>query len=54
MHLSPISYDEFSFYGDILYEISYKMLLEKIIFHSICYFTLATEIRFIELDKQKS
>ena len=27
------------------------MLLEKIIFESICCFTIATEIRFLELDK---
>ena len=36
MHLSPISYEEFTFYGDIIYEISKKMLIEKIIFSSIC------------------
>ena len=51
MHLSPVSYEEFTFYGDISYEISEKMLLEKIIFESICCFTIATEIRFLELDK---
>lgn len=32
MHLSPVSYEEFIFFGDISYEISEKMLLEKIIF----------------------
>ena len=36
MHLSPISYEEFTFFGDIIYEISKKMLIEKIIFSSIC------------------
>lgn len=30
MHLNPISYEEFTFFGDILYEMSKKMLLEKV------------------------
>jgi len=32
MHLNPISYEEFTFFGDILYEMSKKMLLEKVLF----------------------
>ena len=36
MHLSPILYEEFTFYGDVVYEMSRKMLVEKIIFASIC------------------
>ncbi|KRX06384.1 hypothetical protein PPERSA_04997 [Pseudocohnilembus persalinus] len=53
MHMSPINYEEFTFFGDIYYELSQKMLLEKIIYFSVCYFTVATEIRFQELDKIK-
>lgn len=30
MHMSPISYDDFTFFGDIVYELSNKMLLEKV------------------------
>ena len=34
-------------------EIAKKPLQEKIIFQSICYFTIATEIRFIEMEINK-
>jgi hypothetical protein len=54
MHMNPINYDEFSFFGEVIYEISKKMLLEKVIYLSICLFTMATEIRFIELEKNKN
>lgn len=54
MHMNPINYDEFSFFGEVIYEISKKMLLEKVIYLSICLFTMATEIRFIELEKSKT
>jgi hypothetical protein len=37
-----------------MYEISKKMIIEKVIYLSINYFTIATEIRFIELDKNKA
>lgn len=42
MHMAPITYEEFALFGDLLYEISKKQLLEKIIHLSICYFTVAT------------
>jgi len=29
------------------------MLLEKVIYLSISYFTIATELRFVEIDKAK-
>ena len=29
------------------------MMLEKVIYLSICYFTIATEMRFIEMEKNK-
>lgn len=51
MHLEPLYYEDFSFLGDMLYEISKNMILEKVIYLSICYFTIATEIRFIEMEK---
>lgn len=28
--MNPIKYDDFSFFGDIYYEISKKMMLEKV------------------------
>lgn len=37
----------------MIYEISKRVLLEKIIYLSISYFTIATELRFVELDKAK-
>jgi len=31
MHMVPVQYEEFSFFGDVMYEISKKMILEKVI-----------------------
>ena len=31
MHLTPITYEEFTWFADLLYEISKKMLLEKVL-----------------------
>ena len=53
MHMNPITYEEFMFYGEIIYEVSKKLLLEKVIYFSVILFTMATEIRFIELEKAK-
>ncbi|CAD8170855.1 unnamed protein product [Paramecium octaurelia] len=53
MHMTPQIYKDFSSQGEMLYEISKRLLLEKIIYLSISYFTIATELRFIELDKAK-
>ncbi|CAD8182405.1 unnamed protein product [Paramecium pentaurelia] len=53
MHMTPLIHNEFSQQGEMLYEISKRMLLEKIIQLSISYFTIATELRFIELEKAK-
>ena len=30
MHISPITYEEFSFYGELIYELSKKMILETV------------------------
>lgn len=49
----PINFDEFCNFGDIIFEISKRQIIEKVIYLSICYFTLATEIRFAEIDKMK-
>ncbi|CAD8088982.1 unnamed protein product [Paramecium sonneborni] len=53
MHMTPLIYNEFTQQGEMLYEISKRLLLEKIIQLSISYFTIATELRFIELEKAK-
>ena len=53
MHMYPINFDEFCNFGDIIFEISKRQIIEKVIYLSICYFTLATEIRFAEIDKMK-
>lgn len=37
----------------MIYEISKRVLLEKVIYLSISQFTIATELRFIELEKAK-
>jgi hypothetical protein len=52
MHMEGIKYDDFSFFfGDIMYELSKKNILEKVIYLSITYFTIATELRLIEVNK---
>ena len=30
MHLTPVTYEEFTWFADLIYEISKKMLLEKV------------------------
>lgn len=54
MHMEGIKYEDFSFFGDIMYEISKRMILEKVIFLSISYFTIATELRLIEIERNKN
>jgi hypothetical protein len=49
----PLQYDDFHSYGEMIYEISKRILLEKVIYLSISYFTIATEYRFIEIEKAK-
>lgn len=53
MHLQALKYNEFVFYGDLMFQLQKKFILEKVIFLSICCFTIATEIRFIEIEKRK-
>ncbi|CAD8183154.1 unnamed protein product [Paramecium octaurelia] len=53
MHMAPLIQSEITQQGEMLYEISKRLLLEKIIYLSISYFTIATELRFIELEKAK-
>jgi hypothetical protein len=53
MHMEPLAYEEFQSYGEMIYEISKRVLLEKVIYLSISYFTIATEFRFIEIEKAK-
>jgi len=31
MHMTPIFYEDFSYFGDIVYEISKRLILEKVI-----------------------
>lgn len=46
MHLNPIVYEEFAFYGDLVYEMSKKMLLEKVL---ICFLNLFLDYFLIYL-----
>jgi len=46
--MTPISYTDYSKMKEDIFDIAKKQIQEKIIFQSICYFTIATEIRFIE------
>jgi len=49
MHMTPIKYSDYAKSKENIFEIAKKQIQEKIIFQSICYFTIATEIRFIEV-----
>ncbi|CAD8105326.1 unnamed protein product [Paramecium sonneborni] len=53
MHMAPQIYEEFTQFGEIIYELAKRQLLEKVIYLSISYFTIATELRFVELEKAK-
>lgn len=50
MHMQPIQYEEFCLCGGMVYELQRKLLLEKVIYMSIAYFTIATEMRFIQME----
>jgi len=47
MHMNPIFYEDFCLCGEMIYELSKKLILEKVIYISIAFFTMATELRFI-------
>ena len=51
MHMEPIRYNDISYLGDPFYEISKNAIYDRILYYSACYFTLATEVRFMELKK---
>ena len=48
MSMVPIKYEEFTNFKEIMYEISKKILLEKIIYKSMCLYIISTELRLIE------
>lgn len=48
-----LNYEDISYFGDPLLEISKKMILKKIIYLSVCYFTVATEVRFLEIEQKE-
>ena len=50
MHMKSITYDDFCFFEDLMYEMSKKNLLERVIYLSIGYFTIATEILYLEME----
>ena len=54
MHMKSITYDDFCFFEDLMYEMSKKNLIERVIYLSIGYFTIATEMRFLEMEKYQS
>lgn len=48
MHMTPVTYSDYTFFGDINFEVSKRSLIEKIIYLSVGFFTIATEVRFHE------
>ncbi|CAK94204.1 unnamed protein product (macronuclear) [Paramecium tetraurelia] len=53
MHMAPQIYEDFTSFGEMIFELAKRQLLEKVIYLSISYFTIATELRFVELEKAK-
>ncbi|CAD8199241.1 unnamed protein product [Paramecium pentaurelia] len=53
MHMAPQIYEDFTQFGEMIFELAKRQLLEKVIYLSISYFTIATELRFVELEKAK-
>ena len=53
MHMNFINYDIFAQDIDIFFELSKKLLIEKILYLSICYFTMATEYRFMDMEEKE-
>ena len=52
MELNPISYEKFIMTGEIVFEISEKMLLEKVILQILGMFSVAAEMRFLEKENK--
>ena len=52
MQLNPIGYKKFITAGEIVFEVSEKMLLEKILLQTLGLFSMATEMRFLEKDNK--
>jgi len=50
MHMNPLLYEEFCMYGEMIFELQKRLLLEKVIFASIAFFTMATEMRFMHIE----
>jgi hypothetical protein len=48
--MQGISYEDFSYFENIVQEVSIKNVYERVLLLSIAYFTLATELRFLEIE----
>ena len=53
MHMNPITYEEYALKREDVFQITKEQLQEKIIFQSICYFTMATEMRFTDIAESR-
>ena len=53
MHIKPLHYEEYAQQDVFMFEMSKRKLLERAMLASVGYFSLSTELRFIELDKAK-
>lgn len=51
MHMNPIQYRDFCVYSEMICELQKRLLLEKVIYMSIAFFTIATELRFLHFDR---
>lgn len=54
MHMKPLKYKEYAQKKEFTNEITKDSLQEKVIYQSLIYFTIATEMRFIEIAEDPS
>lgn len=51
LFMRMLTYEEVCLKGEILYEFSQRVLIEKLLLLSVAYFTLATENRILKKEK---
>ncbi len=51
MYLSPLNYDDLELDSDPKYELLRDAILEKVVMLTVAYFCIATELRFLSIDK---
>lgn len=53
MHIKAMHYSDYVLEDAFMFEMSKRKLLERAMLASVCYFSLSTELRFIEIESAK-